>query len=143
MGIIPINNNGKVLRPNISWVDGRAEKQAKKIIKKFGGETIFEKLVGIKIIGKDVIPKLLWIKEEEHDIYNKTQYFLDVNGYLRFMSTGKKNIEWSGASSYGFDLKKKDWQRIIFKAVGIDMKKLPPLVKSIDRVGGLTKKAAD
>lgn len=143
MGIIPINKDGKVLRPNISWVDGRAEKQAKKIMKKLGGETIFEKLVGIKIMGKDVIPKLLWIKEEEHNIYNATEYFLDVNGYLKFMSTGKKTIEWSGASSYGFDLKKKDWQRIIFKAVGIDMEKLPPLVRSIDKVGGLTKKAAD
>ncbi|WP_432662878.1 FGGY-family carbohydrate kinase [Wukongibacter baidiensis] len=142
LGIIPIDKEGNPLRKNISWVDGRAEKQAKKIMKKLGGEKIFEKIVGIKLMGKDVIPKLLWIKEEENNIYKETEYFLDVNGYLKFKSTGKKVMEWSGASSYGFDLKKKDWLKIIFKACGIDMKKLPPLVRSIDKVGGLSKKSA-
>jgi len=143
MGIIPVDKEGKVLRPNITWVDGRAEKQARKIMKKFLGEEVFKSFVGIKLTGKDVIPKLLWLKEEEPQIYDKTEYFLDVNGFLKFRSTGKKVAEWSGASSYGFDLKKKDWLRIFFKAAGIDTAKLPPLVRSIDVVGGLTKEAAE
>lgn len=142
MGIIPVDDKGNVLRPNISWVDGRAEKQAKSIMKKLGGEKIFSKIVGLKIMGKDVIPKLLWIKEEEKHIYDQTKYFLDVNGYLRFKATDKFAIDWSGASSYGFDLKKKDWIGLIFKAVGIDMNKLPPLIKSVDIAGKLTEKAA-
>lgn len=143
MGIIPIDKQGNVLRPNISWVDGRAEKQAKEIMKKFLGDKVFKSIVGIELMGKDVIPKLLWIKEEEHTVYEKAQYFLDVNGYLKFKSTGKKAAEWSGACSYGFDLKKKDWIRIIFKAAGIDVNKLPPLVRSVDSTGGLTKEAAE
>jgi len=143
MGIIPVDKKGNALRQNITWVDGRAEIQARKIMKKFLGEEVFKSFVGIKLTGKDVIPKLLWIKEEEHQIYEKTEYFLDLNGYLKFKSTGKKVAEWSGASSYGFDLKKKDWLRIFFKAAGIDTNKLPPLVRSIDVVGGLTKEAAE
>ena len=143
MGIIPIDKEGKVLRNNISWVDGRAEKQAKEIMRKFLGERVFKKFVGIELMGKDVIPKLLWIKEEEKDIYENTEYFLDVNGYLKYKCTGEKVAEYSGACSYGFDLKKKDWLRIFFKAAGIDVNKLPPLVKSTDMVGGLTKEAAE
>lgn len=142
MGIIPIDHDGRVLRPNITWVDGRAEKQAKEIMRKIGGDAVFKSIVGIELMGKDVIPKLLWIKEEEHHIYEQTEYFLDVNGYLKFKATGKKVAEWSGACSYGFDLKKKDWLRFFFKAAGIDVTKLPPLVRSTDRVGGLTKEAA-
>ena len=36
MGVIPVDESGKVLYNNITWVDGRAEKQAKAIMKKFG-----------------------------------------------------------------------------------------------------------
>lgn len=143
MGIIPVGRDGKVLRPNITWVDGRAEKQAGKIMKKFGGSRVFKSLVGIELMGKDVIPKLLWIKEEEPRVYENTEFFLDVNGYLKFMSTGKKVAELSGACSYGFDLKKKDWLRFFFRAAGIDDGKLPPLTRSTDVVGGLTKQAAE
>jgi xylulokinase len=49
--------------------------------------------------------------------------------------------ELSGASSYGLDLKKKKRMSAL-KLIGIDMKKLPPLVKSTDNVGGLLKEAA-
>ena len=142
MGVIPIDKNGSLLYPNITWVDGRAEDQAIAIMKRFGGRKAFKALVGIELTGKDVIPKLLWLKEKCTEIYNKTALFLDVNGYLKFRSTNKAVSEWSGACSYAFNLKKKDWERVFFKISGIDLNKLPPLVKSTDKVGGLTDEAA-
>ena len=142
MGIIPVDKEGKVLRSNITWVDGRAEEQANWLMRLAGGKKIFKKLIGIEITGKDVIPKLRWLKQNEPDIYKKTDKILDVNGYLKFRATGKKVFEWTGASSYGFDLKKKDWDKILFKIAGIDINKLPPLVKSTDIAGTLTKEAA-
>ena len=39
MGIIPIDNDGNTLYNNITWVDGRAEKQAQSIMKKLGAES--------------------------------------------------------------------------------------------------------
>jgi xylulokinase len=142
MGIIPVDGSGQALRPNITWVDGRAERQARQIMRKFGGGKVFQSIVGIELMGKDVIPKLLWLKQEEPAIYRRTEYFLDVNGYLKCRATGQKVAEWSGACSYGFDLGKKDWLRFFFNAAGIDVEKLPLLVRSIDRVGGLTREAA-
>ena len=133
MGIIPIDKTGMVLRPNITWVDGRAEKQARQIMRKFGGARVFKTMVGIELMGKDVIPKLLWLKQEESQVYRQTEFILDVNGYLKYKSTGRKVAEWSGACSYGFDLSKKDWLRFFFRAAGIDDRKLPPLVRSVDR----------
>lgn len=141
-GIIPIDDKGKTLYNNISWVDGRAEKQAQAIMKKLGGKTIFKLVAGTPIMGKDCVAKIIWLKEERPDIYNHTQYFLDVNGFLKFKCTGKKVAELSGASSYGLDLKKKQWLSAL-KMAGIDMNKLPPLIKSTDNVGGLTSKAAE
>ena len=142
MGIIPVNKDGKVLYNNITWVDGRAEKQAQAIMRKFGGKKIFSLFSGTPIMGKDVIAKIRWLKEERPDVYNETKYFLDVNGYLKYKCTGVMVAELSGASSYGLDLKKKTWMSVL-SLTGLDMSKLPPLVKSTDKVGdGLTEEAA-
>lgn len=142
MGIIPMDKQGNVLHPNITWVDGRAEEQAQELMNKLGGKTMFKRIVGVVITGKDVIPKLRWLKKHKPDIYNQTQTILDVNGYLKYRATGRMVFEWSGACSYGFNLKKKDWERLLFKAAGVDIKKLPRLVRSTDLVGFLTPTAA-
>ena len=140
-GVIPVSEEGAVLYPNITWVDGRAEKQAQGIMKKIGGKRLFTLLAGTPIMGKDCIAKIIWLKEERPNIYQNAHRILDVNGYLKFRCTGRMVTELSGASGYGFDLKKKTWLSVLPLA-GIDMKKLPPLVKSTDMVGGLTEQAA-
>lgn len=140
-GVIPVSADGTVLYPNITWVDGRAEKQAQEIMKKVGGKRVFTLLAGTPIMGKDCIAKIIWLKEERPDVYNNADRILDVNGYLKFRCTGKMVTELSGASGYGFDLKKKTWMSVLPLA-GIDMKKLPPLVKSTDKIGPLTAEAA-
>ena len=140
-GIIPVDETGNVLYNNITWVDGRAEKQAENIMKKLGGKKLFSMVAGTPIMGKDCIAKIVWLKEERPDIYKKTYRILDVNGFLKFKCTGQMVTELSGASSYGLDLKKKQWLGVM-KMTGVDMEKLPPLVCSTDIVGGLTKEAA-
>lgn len=142
MGIIPMDADGHILHANITWVDGRAEEQARELMNRLGGKKIFTSLVGVEITGKDVIPKLRWLKQHKPEIYHNTRTLLDVNGYLRYRATGKMVFEWTGACSYGFSLKKKDWERLLFKAAGVDLNKLPPLVRSTDLVGNLTKEAA-
>lgn len=142
MGIIPVNKEGKALKHNISWVDGRAEEEARWLMGLLGGKRIFENLFGIVLTGKDVIPKLRWLRQHEPGLWKESESILDVNAYLKFRATGIKAFEWSGACSYGFNLKRKDWERLVFKTAGIDMKKLPPLCRSTDMIGKLTPEAA-
>ncbi|WP_373897587.1 FGGY-family carbohydrate kinase [Haloimpatiens sp. FM7315] len=142
LSIIPISKDGRVLRRAISWIDGRAEVQAQKIMKKFGGKAVFSKITGAVLSGKDGLAKLLWLKENESNVYKEMECFLDVNGYLTYKATGNKVMEWSCASAFGFDLKKKDWMRMVIKHIGLDESKFPPLVRSTDKVGSLTKEAS-
>jgi xylulokinase len=142
LGIAPMGADGAPLRRAIIWLDGRAPKQAERVMRKFLGRRVFAALAGAEISGKDGLPKLLWLKENEPDVYAKMACFLDVNGYLIYRATGEMVFEWSCASAFGLDLKKKDWLRPIFRYVGLDMDKFPTLVRSIDRVGGLTTEAA-
>ena len=143
MGIIPVDKEGHVLRRNITWVDGRAQEEATWFMNRFGGKRVFMSIIGIEITGKDVLPKLRWLKKKEPEIYAKADKILDVNGYLKFRATGRKVFEWSGACSYTFDLKKKYWTSWLFRMIGFDMAKLPELVRSTDIVGGLTEGAAE
>ena len=142
-GVIPVDKDGNNLMNNITWVDGRAEEQAQKIMNRLGGTKVFTMIVGTPIMGKDCVAKIAWVKEKRPEVYAKTKYFLDVNGWLKFKCTGEMYAELSGASSYGLDLKKKSWMSA-FPLIGVDMKRLPPLCKSTDKIGkGLTAKAAE
>ena len=110
-------------------------------MKHWGGKKVFSLVAGTPILGTDCIAKIIWLKEERPEIYQNTHLILDVNGYLKYKCTKKMVTELSGASSYGLDLKSKQWLSVI-KLTGIDMEKLPPLVCSTDLVGGLTDEAA-
>jgi len=63
--ILPVNKNGEPLRPSIIWMDTR------------GG------------IPHEMLPKLLWIKENEPETLKKTHKFLLVNGYIIHKLTGQ------------------------------------------------------
>lgn len=143
LGIVPVDEKGCVLRPGIIWLDSRAPEEADWVMNKFLGPTVFAAIAGATINGKDGIPKLIWLKRHEPAIYSRMKYFLDVNGYLTFRSTGKMAMSWANASAFGLDLKKKTWLSTIFRYVGFDPDKLPPLVRSIDQVGSLTAEAAE
>lgn len=142
LGIVPMDDKGNYLRQGIIWLDNRAPEEAKWVMGKFLGRTVFALIAGAEIGGKDGIPKLVWLKKNEPEIYNKMKCFLDVNGYLKYRCTGKMVMDWSNASAFGLDLKKKTWLSAIFGYVGMDSNKLAPLVRSTDKVGGLTKEAA-
>jgi xylulokinase len=142
LGIVPMAGSGRPLRPAIIWLDGRAPQQAERIMRKFLHRRLFAVVAGAELTGKDGLPKLLWLKENEPHIYDEMACFLDVNGYLTYRATGNMVFEWSCASAIGFDLKKKDWLRSIIRYVGVDPEKFPPLARSIDQVGGLTAEAA-
>jgi xylulokinase len=142
LGIVPMDPATGPLRPAIIWLDNRACQQADRVMRKFLSARVFALIAGAPLCGKDGIPKLVWLKQEEPDVYRKMRYFLDVNGYLLYRSTGNAVMELTGASVFGLDLKRKTWLKGVFRYVGLDPGKLPPLVRSVDEVGKLTKEAA-
>jgi xylulokinase len=142
--VILLDNDGKQLMPCIYWLDGRAGEQARRIMRRFGGRTVFTLFLGSVITGKDVLPKYFWVKENEPDIFRNISTILDSSGYLMFRATGKLICEWSEASGTGlFDVKKKKFDQFGLRIFGLLEELLPPLVRSIDQVGGLTKSAAN
>ncbi len=144
LGVVPVDGEGHPLRPAIIWLDARAYKQARQIMRKILGPKVFAIIVGAEATGKDVLPKLLWLKENEPDLFSKTAMFLDVNGYLMHRSTGNMLSDWSAASVTGlFDLKKKQWSDFLIRFFGLPREKFPELCCSTDEAGRLTSPAAE
>ncbi len=142
--VIVLDGEGNLLRPCIFWMDGRAGEEARYMMRRLGGERIFTQLIGATASGKDAIPKYLWLKRNEPDIYDQGETFLDASGYLLYRATGELAFEWSIASGLGvFNFKTKKIDSLIMRYFGLTAEKIPRLVRSIDRVGGLTQTAAD
>ncbi|GAB4474091.1 MAG: xylulokinase [Anaerolineales bacterium] len=143
VNLLPIDRAGTPLRPCISWLDGRAEEEAEQIMRKVGGRAIFAALVGVAITGKDVLPKYLWLKKHEPEVYQRAAALVDCSGYLLARATGRLVAEWTVSSVTGvFNLKTKTWDTTLMRFLGIDASKFPELVLPYEQVGGLTPQAA-
>ncbi len=143
LGVVPVDAQGQPLRPGIIWLDARAGKQARQIMRKILGPKVFAMIVGAEATGKDVLPKLLWLKENEPQLFVETAKFLDVNSYLIYRSTGNMISDWSAASATGlFDLKKKRWSDFLIRFFGLPREKFPHLRRSTDEAGRLTSQSA-
>jgi xylulokinase len=143
LNILPVDRMGTPLRKCISWLDGRAWEEARQVMRKLGGPFMFNTLVGTVISGKDLIPKYLWLKRHEPEIYKKAFAFMDCSSFLLHRTTGRLVYEWSVSSVTGLlNLKSKTWDSTIMRLFGLDVDKFPELVRSIDKVGGLLPAAA-
>jgi xylulokinase len=144
LGVLPVDSAGKPLRPAIIWIDCRAEEQARRLVKRLGGERVVLRVAGAVPSGKDVICKIQWLRDEEPDIFKETHKILDVDGYLVYRATGNMIIDQTNAAATGLlDNKTRDWSPLFARVLKVPLEKLPPVKRSIDVVGGLSPGAAE
>jgi len=144
IGVIPVDGEGKPLRPAIIWLDSRADVQAERMIKRLGGKRVMMLVAGAIPSGKDVVCKLAWLKENEPEVFGDTRYFLDTTGYLVSRATGNMVIDHTGAGGTGILVNKtRDWSRLLAKICGTPLEKMPTIKSSIDIAGHLKKEAAE
>lgn len=140
---VPVDESGKLLRPFIVWLDGRAEKQAEKL-RELIPEMEFYRTTGLpEISGALPLAKLMWLREEEPEIYENTHKFLLVEDFLLHRLTGNFVSEKSLQTSTGwFDLSADGlWEKGL-AAAGIDSAKLPEMLECGCLAGKLTADAA-
>lgn len=132
-GIIPLDAEDNILHNNIIWLDGRADKQAK---------VLNERLESPMFMGSDYYPKLMWVKENLPNIYEKTVVFLEVNAFLKFKATGKKAVDLTNDFIHAPDEGVQAFFDQVMDAAKLDKGKFPPMVLITDNVGGITACAA-
>lgn len=135
--LVLLDENDAVLRNAILWNDVRTTSQCERI-----KETLGEELITItqnKALEGFTLPKILWVKEHEPEIFSRARQFLLPKDYLGFRLTGSKQMEYSDASgTLLLDLKGKKWSDTILAAFDIPSTLCPSLVESGDKIGTLT-----
>lgn len=139
---LPVDEKGKPLSPMMSWLDLRSIKQADRVTRGKNPEFLFKHTGNIPT-AKDCIPKILWLKEEFPDIWERTACLMDCKEFILFKLTGKMAIDYVGASVYFlFDPIKKKWSEEVCESLGIPIEKLPHAYPCTDVIGEVTEEAA-
>ncbi|PWB51484.1 MAG: hypothetical protein C3F13_13660 [Anaerolineales bacterium] len=138
---LPVDEHGEALTPMLSWLDLRSVQQADRVGHGNMAAQIYQHTGNIPT-AKDSIPKILWLKEEMPQVWDKTAYLLDCKEYILFKLTGKIAIDWVGASVYFlFDPYTKQWSKEVCHQLGIPVEKLPPAYPCTTVIGEITAQA--
>ena len=86
-GLVLLDDNSQVLRPSILWNDTRTTPQTKEIAEKMGQE--FIDITRNKALEGFTLPKILWVKENEPEIFSQAASFVTPKDYVRYRMTGK------------------------------------------------------
>lgn len=142
MGCLCVDRDGTPLRPSIIWADQRAQAQQRAIGEHISLEDYYH-IVGHRNAASYGLQKLMWVRDNEPDVYRQTYKTLNAKDYIVFKLTGKFCTEPSDASSNAcVDLRTLSWSEKIIDISGIDPDKLPEIVPSTHVAGGVTREAA-
>ena len=124
--LIPVDRTWKALRNAIVWLDERASEQGERISERFPPEVFYPRTGIPECNGYCPISKLLWIKEMEPEVYEKTFKFLLVEDYILGKFTGDFVTEKTLLCTTGyFDIISDEYWKEILDFTGIDIEKLP------------------
>ena len=154
-GVLPVDKEGEPLRNIITWLDERAAGLPEDLWKgwlKIQGYCIFKVLKFLRITGgapsktgKDVISKIIWMRENEPDVFNKTFKLLDVKGFLINRCTGEyvtspdeANLSWL-ADTRGGEAK---WSESLLKDYNLSPELFPEIKLSTEVAGRLKAEVA-
>jgi xylulokinase len=143
MGCLPVDSDGSPLRPALIWADMRSENQANQL-RTAVNEKQFYRIVGHRPISSYTLTKLMWVRDNEPEIYKRTKKTLQAKDYIVYKLTGIFSTDYSDASgTNAFDLVKKRWSNTILDAVGIREDVFPDPYPSTTVIGRVKKDAAD
>ncbi|HAR85050.1 MAG TPA: xylulokinase [Clostridium sp.] len=142
-GLVMLDGNGNVLRKSIIWCDQRTAKECVEITEKVGEKRLIDITANPALTGFTA-SKILWVRNNEPEIYEKCRKILLPKDYIRYMLTGEFATEVSDASGMQLlDIKNRCWSKEVLNALDIPIEYLGDVHESIVVSGKVHKKAAE
>jgi xylulokinase len=141
-GLTLLDEAGRVLRPAILWNDQRTGAQCDEIRARLGKPRL------IQITGNDALtgftaPKILWVQENEPEVYQLIRHILLPKDYVRYRLTGAYAIDRADAAgTILLDIHTRDWSPVMLEALGIPLEWLPKTYEGPEITGRITREAA-
>lgn len=146
---LPLGEDREPLRPAIVWLDTRAEDEARRLNAALDADEIRTRRGAAAINAVDSAPKILWLRENEPELWARTRHLVMLPDFIGERLTGDLRLDVSNAGSTAMvdrtaprDGGRGDWWPAMLDAVGVSREMLSPLGRAGEPIGALTGEAA-
>jgi xylulokinase len=142
-GSVFLGDSDRPLRPAILWNDQRTAEQCAEIESRAGGREALIELVANPALTGFTAPKVLWVRQYEPKVWDRTRHILLPKDYIRYRMTGDYATEVSDASGMLLlDVVNRAWSDKLLGLLQIDKALLPRLYESPEVTGTLNAQGA-
>ena len=142
-GLVCLDEKDMVLRPAILWCDQRTAAECIEITEAIGEDRLIELTSNPALTGFTA-PKILWMRNNEPELYNRISKIMLPKDYIRYKLTGEHATDVSDASGTGLlNVASRTWSNEVVAELKINASALPQLYESSDITGAVTSYAAE
>jgi len=125
-GLVLLDESGNVLRPAILWNDQRTQSQCDEIHRLIGKEKFIQITGNVALTGFTA-PKILWVKENEPEVFARAKHVLLPKDYIRYKLTDEYAMDKAdGSGTVLFDLRARNWSDAVLAALDVPRTWMPP-----------------
>jgi xylulokinase len=140
--LVAVDEGGEPVLPMLSWLDTRSASRGAALAEEVSPTEQF-RLLGSVVTAKDLLPKILWLRDERPELYRRTRWLLDCKEALVLQLTGRAVIDPTGSSAFRLvDAATGEWSAAACRRLGVDPALLPAVQPAASIAGGLTAAAA-
>lgn len=140
--LAPVDASGAASIPMLSWLDQRSVHQADELARSM--DRAAQALAfGSILTAKDVVPKILWLRDLAPAAWAATRWLLDCKEALVLRLTGRAVIDPAGALAFRlYDPVEGRWSAALCDRLGIPIDRLPAVEPATAIAAGLLPTAA-
>ncbi len=141
-GSVFLHSSDEMIRPALLWNDQRTEEQCEKITEAVGEKRLIE-IAGNPALTGFQAPKILWLRDEEPQNYQRVAHVLLPKDYVRLQLTGEYATDASDAAgTLLLDVQRRDWSEEILESLEIPAEWLPAIYEGPESTGNLREEVA-
>ncbi|MDW8395587.1 MAG: xylulokinase [Anaerolineae bacterium] len=142
-GLTLLDRDGNVLRPAILWNDQRTAAQCDEMVQRAGGMLRLRQLVANPPTTSYTAPKILWVRENEPEIYARIAHVLLPKDYIRYKLSGEFATEVGDATGMALlDVRNRCWSDEMLRLLEIPREWLPRCAESHEPTAQVSEAAA-
>ncbi len=145
-GFVPVDADGEVLYPVKLWCDTSTAAECGEITESFGGGDALLEKAGNLVLPGYTAPKILWLKKNHTDLYDRMAKILLPHDYINWYLTGEYTMEYGDASGTALlTVGTREWNTSLLAALDPDRdlsECLPRLIGPQEKAGLVTEKTA-
>ena len=139
---VPVDGQGRPVRPAILWMDGRSRAQVA-FLERTIGQDILHEISGKPPSTTPSLPKIVWLMQHEPGVTRRTAKFLDAHAFLIHRFTGEFRTSLASADPMGLiDMRAQTWAAGLIEELGLRVGQFADLVPPGAIIGQVSEAAA-